>query len=193
MTLNKRDAQNEFKQLAFPHMQLLYNVALKYCGNVFDAQDIVQETYMMAFNNFHQLRDRSKCKPWLFRILRNNFLKNYQKSKQQQQLADGDYVEFLKTSLATDSAATLLEKAQVQEVLRAAIDALPVKYKDVLILYYMDELLYKEIAQVLNIPIGTVMSRLNRARDALKIHLLEQNRSDLSVLDIAGIQDRNPA
>ena len=108
MISRKKAAREEFKTLTYPHMKLLYNMALKYCGNSYDAQDIVQETYLMAFNKFHQLRDRSKCRPWLLRILRNNFLKSFQKNKIRQKIAETDYVDFLKESLTSGSAETLL-------------------------------------------------------------------------------------
>lgn len=165
-------------------MKLLYNVALRYCGNVFDAEDIVQETYLMAFHKFHQLKEKSKCKPWLLRILRNNFLKSYQKQKNRQRLSESDYINFLKASIETDTAETMLEKASNQIVVQQAIDQLPEKYKTVLILYYMDEMLYKEIAHVLEIPIGTVMSRLTRAREGLKVLLLKQMQSKNNILTI---------
>lgn len=174
MIFKKTASRKEFKKLTYPHMKLLYNVALKYCGNAFDAEDIVQETYLMAFHKFHQLREKSKCKPWLLRILRNNFLKGYQKKKSRQKLPESDYIEFLKASQSTDDAERLLEKASVRQTVQKAIDRLPEKYKEVLLLYYMDEMLYKDIAASLEIPIGTVMSRLTRAREGLKVLLLKQ-------------------
>ena len=184
MIFKKTASRKTFKKLAYPHMKLLYNVALRYCGNVFDAEDIVQETYLMAFHKFHQLKEKSKCKPWLLRILRNNFLKSYQKQKNRQRLSESDYINFLKASIETDTAETMLEKASNQIVVQQAIDQLPEKYKTVLILYYMDEMLYKDIAHVLEIPIGTVMSRLTRAREGLKVLLLKQMQSKNNILTI---------
>lgn len=178
MIFKKKASGSEFKKLTYPHMKLLYNVALRYCGNVFDAEDLVQETYLMAFNKFHQLREISKCKPWLLRILRNNFLKSYHKEKSRQKLSETDYIDFLKAGAAADSAETILENASSRQAVQKAIDQLPEKYKEVLILYYMDELLYKDIADVLDIPIGTVMSRLTRAREGLKAILLKQMNSN---------------
>ncbi len=166
--------QSQFKKLTYPHMKLLYNVALKYTGNVFDAEDIVQETFMMAFHKFSQLKDPAKCKPWLLRILRNNFLKTCQKDNVRQQLQKSDYIAFLKSETQRNGADTLLEEAVDTRTVNNAIDQLPVKYKEILILYYMDDMLYKDIASTLDIPIGTVMSRLNRAKEALKIKLLKQ-------------------
>ena len=174
MIFKKNASGSEFKRLAYPHMKLIYNVAQRYCGNVFDAEDLVQETYLMAFNKFHQLREKSKCKPWLLRILRNNFLKSYHKQKSRQKLSETDYIEFLKASSAPESAETILINTYSHQSVQQAVDQLPAKYKEVLMLYYMDELLYKDIADVLEIPIGTVMSRLTRAREGLKVILLKQ-------------------
>lgn len=174
MINEKIAAGTEFKELTYPHMRLLYNVALKYCGNVFDAEDIVQETYLMAFHKFHQLRDKSKCKPWLLTILRNNFLKTYHKEKGQRKLTSADYIEHLKINATPENAVNILEKASDREMIQAALDHLPEKYKTILILYYMKQMRYKEIAADLDIPIGTVMSRLTRARQGLKSILLRQ-------------------
>ncbi|OGR25399.1 MAG: hypothetical protein A2277_05195 [Desulfobacterales bacterium RIFOXYA12_FULL_46_15] len=174
MIFKKNTSKDEFKQLAYPHMKLMYNVALRYCGNVFDAEDIVQETYLMAFKNFHQLREKSKCKPWLLKILRNNFLKTYHKRKSMQKLNETDYIEFLESSISDDNADTRLFSADGKQAVQHAMDKLPVKYKEILTLYYIDEMLYKDIADSLDIPIGTVMSRLTRAREGLKISLLKQ-------------------
>jgi RNA polymerase sigma-70 factor (ECF subfamily) len=166
--------KNAFKELTYPHMKLVYNVALKYTGNVFDAQDIVQETYLMAFNKFHQLKEPSRCKPWLLRILRNNFLKTCQKDKNQQRLSETDYIEFLKNHMKQKGAEELVVDKSEVNMLKAAIDGLPLRYREVLTLYYMDDMLYRDIADALDIPMGTVMSRLTRAREGLKKSLLKQ-------------------
>lgn len=185
MIFKKNVSKQKFKELTYPHMKLLYNVALKYTGNVFDAEDIVQETYMMAFNKFHQLKDPSRCKPWLLRILRNNFLKTCQKAKSQQRLLETDYIEFLKQQIRVKDAEDLLAKDSGDRLIKDAIDKLPVKYREVLLLYYMDEMLYKDIAQTLDIPIGTVMSRLTRAREGLKTALLKKmSLSRENILDV---------
>lgn len=184
MTENTSDSRKEFKALTYPHMRLLYNVALKYCGNSFDAEDIVQETYLMAYNKFHQLREKDKCKPWLLRILRNNFLKSYHKKKSIQKLSETDYVDFVKTEMTQDSAQDILERSYTNAWLQKAIDKLPLKYKEVLMLYHAEEMRYKDIAQTLQIPIGTVMSRLTRARQGLKTLLLKQPEKTEKILNI---------
>lgn len=174
MVLKTQTDKKQFKKLTYPHMKLLYNVALKYTGNVFDAEDIVQETFMMAYHKFSQLKDPAKCKAWLLRILRNNFLKTCQKDNARQQLQKSDYIAFLKSATQIKGADKLLEQAVDTRIVNDAIDQLPIKYKEILVLYYMDDMLYKDIAKTLDIPIGTVMSRLNRAKEALKVKLLKQ-------------------
>ena len=184
MIFKKNVSKQRFKELTYPHMKLLYNVALKYTGNAFDAEDVVQETYLMAFNKFHQLKDPSSCKPWLLRILRNNFLKSCQKSKSRQRLTESEYVEFLKQQIRVKDAEKLIVKQASDRVVKEAIDRLPVKYREVVMLYYMDEMRYKDIARTLDVPIGTVMSRLTRAREGLKTTLLKQmKRSGDNILD----------
>jgi RNA polymerase sigma-70 factor, ECF subfamily len=182
----KKTADNAvFKQLTYPHMKLVYNVALKYTGNVFDAQDIVQETYLMAFNKFHQLKEHARCKPWLLRILRNNFLKYCQKNKTQQRLSETDYIEFLKNHMQQKNAEELVVDKSGKNILKAAIDRLPLRYKEVLTLYYMDDMLYRDIADILDIPLGTVMSRLTRAREGLKKSLLKQTgHTETNILNV---------
>ncbi len=184
MELKQKVSSQAFKKLAYPHMKLLYNVALKYTGNVFDAEDIVQETYLMAFNKFHQLKEPSSCKPWLLRILRNNFLKNCQKNKNQQRLSETDYIEFLQNQIKQKDAEEILVGKSAINMLQTAIDKLPLKYREVLMLYYMDDMLYKEIANILEIPMGTVMSRLTRAREGLKKSLLKQMSHKEKILNI---------
>jgi RNA polymerase sigma-70 factor (ECF subfamily) len=165
---------HRFKTLAYPHMSLVYNVALKYTGNAFDAHDLVQETYLMAFKYFYQLKDPDRIKPWLLKILRNNFLKTCRTNTEKHQQQQTDYIEHLKSCVEKIDTDDRLALAADTRLVNQAIDALPVKFKDVLTLYYMQDMPYKEIAAALDIPMGTVMSRLNRARERLKTILLDQ-------------------
>ncbi|MFU8770666.1 MAG: RNA polymerase sigma factor [Desulfotignum sp.] len=184
MTEKKTASRQRFKKLTYPHMRLLYNVALKYTGNPFDAQDIVQETYLMAFDKFSQLKDPAKIKPWMLRILRNNFLKTCQKDSARQQLQKIDYIDYLKSCVDRKDADDLLALDAETRLVNLAIDALPVKYKEILTLYYMEDLRYKDIAKTLDIPMGTVMSRMNRAKEGLKIKLLKQLKGRRHILQI---------
>ncbi len=167
-----KNNSHPFKELAYPHIRFLYNVALKYMRNQYDAEDLVQETMYAAFRNFHQLRDKSKCRSWLFAIMRSNFLKEKRQAVRRPQLGtDDSYLSFLEGVSATNLVGDLekkLESEHVQEI----IDGLPEKYKTPLILYFLEDMSYQEIADFLDIPIGTVMSRLNRAKQSMKKDLL---------------------
>jgi RNA polymerase sigma-70 factor, ECF subfamily len=184
MTKKENASRQRFKKLTYPHMRLLYNVALKYTGNAFDAQDIVQETYLMAFDKFSQLKDPDRIKPWMLRILRNIFLKSCQKETVRQQLQKTDYIDYLKSCVDKKDAGDLLALAADTRLVNQAIASLPIKYKEVLTLYYLEDMRYKDIAKTLDIPIGTVMSRLNRAKEGMKITLLKQLKDRRHILQI---------
>ena len=163
-----------FKELAYPHTRFLYNVALKYMRNQYDAEDLVQETMYAAFRNFHQLREQSKCRSWLFAIMRSNFLKEKRQAVRRPQLGgDDSYLSFLEGVSTTNVAGDLekkLESDHVQEI----IERLPEKYKTPLILFFLEDMSYQEISDFLDIPIGTVMSRLSRAKQSMKKELLRE-------------------
>jgi RNA polymerase sigma-70 factor (ECF subfamily) len=165
-------------------MSLLYNVALKYTGNVFDAHDLVQETYLMAFKNFYQLRDPDRIKSWLLKILRNNFLKTCRTDTEAQEQRKIDYIAYLKSCVETIDTDDRLALDADNRLVNQAVDSLPVKYKEILTLYYMEDMPYKEIASALDIPMGTVMSRLNRAKERLKTILLRQVQERRHVFQI---------
>lgn len=163
-----------FKELTYPHVRFLYNVALKYMRNQYDAEDLVQETMYAAFRNFHQLREKEKCRSWLFAIMRSSFLKEKRQALQRPHLGtDDSYLSFLEGVSATNLAGELekkLESEHVQEI----IEGLPEKYKTPLILYFLEDMSYQEIADFLDIPIGTVMSRLSRAKQSIKKVMLRE-------------------
>lgn len=169
----RRIDQSRFKELAFPYLEFLYNVALKYTGTVYDAEDIVQETMYSAYRNFHQLRDEKKCRQWLFAILRTTFLKERRSFSRRPLLDDGSgYLKHL-TDESRDSLAVTLEKKLDKQGVQDVLMRMAEKHKLPLILYYMEEMTYQEIADYLEIPIGTVMSRLARAKKQLKKNLLK--------------------
>ncbi len=176
MTSEKKEEldRHRFKTLTYPHMSLLYNLALKYTGNVFDAHDLVQETYLMAFKHFFQLRDPSRVKPWLLKILKNNFLKTCRTDAETHQRRETDYIMYLKACADTIDTDDRLSLAADIRLVNQSIEVLPAACKEILTLYYMEDLPYKEIAAALDIPVGTVMSRLNRAKERLKTILLKR-------------------
>ena len=169
-----KDKSNNFKELAYPHMRFLYNVALKYMRNQYDAEDLVQETMYAAFRNFHQLREQSKCRSWLFAIMRSNFLKEKRQAGRRPYLGtDETYLNFLEGVSSTNIAGDLEKKLESEHV-QDVIDRLPEKYKTPLILFFLEDMSYQEISEFLDIPIGTVMSRLSRAKQSMKKELLRE-------------------
>lgn len=177
MGLLRRVDRKKFKELTYPHLDFLYNMALKYSLKPYDAEDLVQETMYTAFRKFHQLRDRNKCKAWLFSILRSHFLRDRRQFLRRPLLDDGTgYLKHIKAEGAEDFAGALEKKMDQARVLRA-LDILPEKFRSVVVLYYMEEMTYQEISEFLDIPIGTVMSRLNRGKKQLKKSLLKSSRS----------------
>lgn len=170
----RRVDRTRFKQLTFPHLEFLYNVALKYTGRPYDAEDIVQETLYTAFRKFYQLRDDNKCRQWLFSILRTTFLRERQLFKKRPFLDDGSgYLKYVSDESAESLSATI-EKKINRDMVQMALEELPEKHKSPLILFYMEDMTYQEIADLLEIPIGTVMSRLARAKKRIKKDLLQR-------------------
>lgn len=163
-----------FKKLAYPHISFLYNVALKYMRNRYDAEDLVQETMYAAFRNFHQLRDQSRCRSWLFAILRTNFFREKRQAGRRPQLgSDASYLAFLEGVSSTNLAREVEQKLEAEHV-QQVIDGLPDRYKMPLILFFLEDMSYQEIGDFLDIPVGTVMSRLSRAKQAMKRQLLQE-------------------
>ena len=171
----KKHRPDVFWNLAQNQMRFLYNVAFRYAGNRYDAEDLVQETLYTAYNKFHQLRDRRKLKSWMFIILRNHFLK-WQRQKahvQADEFENGiDYLSHLESVSLRQDVSSAYEKKIEAETVQSILDKLPEKYKAVLILYYMEDSSYQEIADMLAVPVGTVMSRLSRAKQMMKKALL---------------------
>jgi RNA polymerase sigma-70 factor (ECF subfamily) len=170
----RRVDRTRFKDLTYPHLGFLFNMALKYTGKSYDAEDIVQETMYLAYRNFHQLRDEEKCRQWLFAILRTTFLKEKRSFTRRPLLDDGSgYLKHL-TDESADSLALLFEKKMDREDVQYVLERMTEKHKSPLILYYMEDMTYQEIADYLEIPIGTVMSRLARAKKQMKKELLKK-------------------
>ncbi len=169
----------EFWHLAGRHEGLLYSSAFQYTGNRFDAEDLVQETFLAAFRSRHQLRDRGKMKSWLFIILRNNYLKRAGRKPNRTQneyddRIEYDYAEDLAAMAGQEDALQALERKATAENVHRKLSALPESYQSVLILYYLKEFTYQEIADMLEIPIGTVMSRLARGKQRLKAAFIKK-------------------
>lgn len=177
MTLLRRIDRGKFKELTFPHLEFLYNMALRYTSKPYDAEDLVQETMYTAYRQFHQLREVERCRAWLFSILRRHFLREVRQFARRPLLDDGSgYLKHVEATGADDFSGILeqkLDKAKMDE----ALQSLPEKFRTVVILYYMEEMTYQEISDFLDIPIGTVMSRLARGKKQLKGALMKSSFS----------------
>jgi RNA polymerase sigma-70 factor (ECF subfamily) len=167
------DTRRQFEALARPLESEIYRTARRLVGNPEDAEDLAQEAFVGAFAGFHQFQPGTNFRAWLHRILRNLYIKQYyRRPPEPERLA------------ATDEwgePATLpLEEALFSEILdeelERALDALPEAFRAVIVLADVQELSYGEIGRTLGLPIGTVRSRLFRARRALQAALLEHAR-----------------
>ncbi len=173
--MNAGDRQ-AFEELAYPLLDSAYRTALRMTGQAASAEDLVQEAFLRAFRAFSQFERGTNFKAWLFRILTNVFLNDYRKKQREPQ--SSDFAEVEPADPATVSGEF---KAEEVEAIRAhlgdeaarAIDRLPSDFRLPFLLSTFEGFSYKEIASILDIPIGTVMSRLFRARRLLKIDLKE--------------------
>ena len=170
--MDEQDKLARFEQCIMPHMDAAYNLARWLAGNDPDAQDVVQEAYLRAFKFFGGFRG-GDGRSWLLRIVRNSFYDSLQRQRHAELGTPFD--EQVHNSPAASPApdAALLEKAD-NDLLHKAIEALPAEYREVLIMRELESLSYKEIAQIAELPIGTVMSRLARAREQLRLSLMKR-------------------
>jgi len=177
--------QATFAEQAMEHMPSLYAAAMRMTRNKADAEDLVQETYLKAYRAFGGFQDGTNLRAWLYRILTNTFINIYRAKKRRPEESDLDDVEdlYLYRRLGGLEAAQAGRSAE-DEVLdqitegevKAAIEALPEQFRMAVLLADVEGFQYKEIAEILGIPIGTVMSRLHRGRRALQKSLFEFGR-----------------
>lgn len=155
----------DMRTLVVDHHRDVYRYAYRLTGRVVDAEDLTQQTFLIAQQRLHQVRQPERVLSWLFAILRTCYLKSERKSVP----LPATGVELDVDSIPDRAAETTID----QELLQAAIGELPDEFKLVLVMFYFEECSYKEIAEKLQIPIGTVMSRLTRAKGRLRALLLD--------------------
>lgn len=162
----------EFKRDALPHIGILRNYAYKMTGNELDADDLLQETFLRAFRFFHKFEKGTNCKAWLFRIMKNLFINNYRKNQKSPGKVDYEEIENFFENIKSDK----IDSSDLQEKVFAnllddnvtiALNSLQDDFKTVIILCDLEGLSYEEIAEFVQCPIGTVRSRLHRARKLL--------------------------
>jgi RNA polymerase sigma-70 factor, ECF subfamily len=162
-----RETAAAFEELAMPLFDQLYNFAHWLARDRAEAEDLVQETYVKALRGFPSFQPGTNFRAWMYRILRNTFLTSRTGLAATATVdLDVDEVADLPGS-ADDPEKILIDQAQ-QATLQIALEEIPTHHREILLLCEVEEMSYKEIAEVLSIPIGTVMSRLSRARGALR-------------------------
>ncbi len=169
-----------FYQEAVPHLDALYATAMRLTKNGTDAEDLVQETMLKAFRYFDKYEEGTNCKAWLFRILTNTFINRYRKQQKRKEfLVDDDFRPLQERAEAPASnpfVDDFLNEEQVyfklfSDEVKAALEDIPVDFRMVVILADLQDFAYKEIAEIMDCPIGTVMSRLYRGRRMLQSRL----------------------
>ena len=171
------DTRTEFEQLAFEHMDALYNTALRMTRNPLDAEDLIQDVYVRAYRFFHRFKRDTNFKAWIFKILTNTYINQYRKKLKQPHQIELEKVNYGKRE-NPDTHTEVIEnfdssgyKDLFDDEINTALDELSDDFKIVVLLADVESFSYKEIARIVNCPIGTVMSRLSRGRKQLQNQL----------------------
>ena len=154
----------QIQQLVSDHYQAVYRYAFRLSGSAADAEDLTQQAFLIAQKKLHQVREVEKVDRWLFVVLRSCFLK----SRRRQRPTSAASVELDVNEIPAQTSAVDID----QERLQAAIDELPDGFRLVVLMFYFEQLSYKEIAAALDVSMGTVMSRLSRAKGRIRQRLL---------------------
>nr|WP_269846159.1 sigma-70 family RNA polymerase sigma factor [Serinibacter arcticus] len=172
-----------FETDALPHLDQLYSAAMRMTRNPSDAEDLVQEAFAKAYGSFHQFRPGTNLKAWLYRILTNTYINSYRKKQREPLQSDSDGVEDWEIARAASHTGNGLRSAEVEaldrlgdSVVRDALAQLSDDFRLVVYLADVEGFAYKEIAEIMGTPIGTVMSRLHRGRGQLRTLLADHAR-----------------
>ena len=174
-----------FERDAMGYLDQLYGAALRMTRNPADAEDLVQETYMKAYAAFSQFKQGTNLKAWLYRILTNTFINTYRKKQRSPQESSSEGIEDWQLAHAESHSSTGLRSAEMDALdrmsdstIKDAMNALPPDFRMAVYLADVEGFSYKEIADIMGTPIGTVMSRLNRGRTQLRDALADYAREN---------------
>ncbi|RNC83895.1 MAG: sigma-70 family RNA polymerase sigma factor [Balneola sp.] len=178
MSKKHRLKQLQFNDEIIPHLDSLYNFGLRLTGDPSDTEDLVQDTIVKAFRFFDSYEKGTNAKAWLFRILKNSFINNYRKNQKKPQEVDYDEVSSYYENVRAERTDTtdlehLIFRNLMDDNFTKALSKLPEDFRTVVLLCDVDGFTYEEISNMLDVPIGTIRSRLHRGRNLLKTELYE--------------------
>ena len=193
----RSDSFSDFEAQTLPFSELLYGSALRLTKDPSKAEDLVQETFLRAYRFWHRYEKGTNLKAWLLRIQTNEFINRYRKDKREKAVFDLNSFDVAVQKYADEDVEDLPPEVRTQFLSRLmgdevveALDALPIDFRMVVLLVDINDLSYKEVAEILDCPVGTVMSRLHRARKMMRANLFEYAVEQGIIPPPAGLSDQ---